>query len=70
MPVYEYECNECGHRFEFLLMRRDEKPVCEKCKSENLRRLLSTFSARVEGGSDESLSCPTGTCPTGTCSLK
>jgi putative FmdB family regulatory protein len=69
MPVYEYECNKCGHCFEFLVIRRDEQPECEKCGSQDLRRLLSSF-ATSKSERSESSSCPTGTCPTGTCSLK
>ena len=32
MPLYEYRCTACGHRFELLrsISQRDEA-VCEKC---------------------------------------
>jgi len=42
MPIYEYECAECGNRFE-VLQRVDEKPDlrCDKCKGNNIRRVLS-----------------------------
>jgi putative FmdB family regulatory protein len=70
MPVYEYQCNKCGHCFEFLLLNRAEKPSCELCGSDDLKRLLSTFAPRVASDSSGSSSCPTGTCPTGTCSLR
>jgi len=68
MPVYEYQCNKCGHCFEFLLMQQDEKPRCELCNSDDLKRLLSTFATTSDNGSDSA--CSTGTCPTGTCSLR
>jgi len=40
MPIYEYECNECGHRFE-LRQGFDEEPVslCPECRGRARRRL-------------------------------
>lgn len=70
MPVYEYQCNACAHCFEYLLISRSDKPSCEKCGSQDLRRLLSTFATRVDESGGESSSCSTGACPTGTCSLR
>jgi putative FmdB family regulatory protein len=70
MPVYEYECNNCGHCFEFLLLSQSEKPSCEVCGSQDLRRLLSTFATRATNDRSDLSSCSTGTCPTGTCSLR
>jgi putative FmdB family regulatory protein len=37
MPIYEYECEKCGDKFEyFLRWGGDEKNVkCPKCGSEN-----------------------------------
>jgi len=34
MPVYEYECSACGHRFEEW-QKINDKPVkvCPKCKA-------------------------------------
>ena len=34
MPIYEYECNECGNQFEALVRRIDEKVSCVACGSE------------------------------------
>ena len=42
MPLYEYECRGCGHRFE-LLVRARETPACPACKSVDIDRLLSSF---------------------------
>lgn len=46
MPIYEYECSECHRRNSILTLRVSETPdpVCEKCGSRNLRRLMSRFA--------------------------
>jgi len=40
MPTYEYECTECGHRFE-KFQKMTDKPVskCPQCKGK-VRRLI------------------------------
>lgn len=48
MPLYEYECNRCGHRFEILVYGQI-KPVCPRCQGNDLLRVLSTFA--TSGGS-------------------
>jgi len=53
MPVKEFECRACGHKFEVLLMLNEPNPEkCEKCGASDLKRLLSTF--RVAGLSSKS----------------
>lgn len=37
MPIYEFVCNGCGHRFE-ALVRRDDSPVCASCGGSDLNR--------------------------------
>ena len=44
MPIYEYECRDCGERFEHLL-RAGEPPVCPACGSQNLEKQISAPSA-------------------------
>ena len=43
MPIYEYECNGCGKKFELVLMSIKQKaqPECPKCKSTDARKLVS-----------------------------
>jgi putative FmdB family regulatory protein len=50
MPIYEYECIECGNRFE-ILQRFDEKPLirCKRCKGQKIRRLMSTAAFIFKG---------------------
>jgi putative FmdB family regulatory protein len=43
MPIYEFECGECGARFEELV-GAEAAAACPACGSERTRRLLSTVS--------------------------
>jgi putative FmdB family regulatory protein len=53
MPIYEYRCRSCKKRFEQLrrMADADRDLVCPECRSEEVERLLSTFSS-AGGGSD------------------
>jgi putative FmdB family regulatory protein len=44
MPIYEFECEECGGRFEELVVADAAAPACPACGSEQTRRLLSQVS--------------------------
>jgi putative FmdB family regulatory protein len=44
MPLYDFRCRACGHRFEELV-KVDERPSCAKCGGEVER--LDSFSAAV-----------------------
>jgi putative FmdB family regulatory protein len=39
MPIYEFECEECGGRFEELLSAGAGTPSCPECGSRARRRL-------------------------------
>jgi len=42
MPIYDYECQECGKTSEVFLRSRDsENVVCPGCGSKDLKRLIS-----------------------------
>ncbi len=46
MPIYEFECNKCGHRFDVRMSLSDEPP--ETCPSKGCRgRLHKVFSPPV-----------------------
>jgi len=40
MPIYEYECDECGHHLE-ALQKFSDPPIaeCEECQSNKLKKL-------------------------------
>jgi putative FmdB family regulatory protein len=66
MPIFEYQCNKCGHKMEFLEKSGNKnKHVCKKCGNSDMQKLFSGFA--VGHSNKTSDSCSTGTCPTGTC---
>ncbi|MGH8127264.1 MAG: FmdB family zinc ribbon protein [Gammaproteobacteria bacterium] len=52
MPIYEYRCNHCGHRFERLQKMSDPDPErCPDCAAEGeVTRLISAVGFRLKGG--------------------
>ncbi|GMR08075.1 MAG: zinc ribbon domain-containing protein [Gammaproteobacteria bacterium] len=50
MPIYEYECEACGHRKEALQKISDEPLTdCPECGQDELRKLVSAPSFRLKG---------------------
>jgi putative FmdB family regulatory protein len=49
VPIYEYECTKCGHRFEVVQKVSDQSlPKCEKCKGK-VERLVSSPAIQFKG---------------------
>ncbi len=50
MPLYEYECKKCGHRFE-RIQQFSEAPVkkCPKCKKGRVVKLPSAPAVQFKG---------------------
>jgi len=54
MPLYEYVCQGCGHRFEKLVRSTaGEQPdvICPLCRDERSQRVLSSFAVSRQGSS-------------------
>jgi len=66
MPIYEYKCKGGGNKFEALVLNRDDKVSCPKCKKSNLDKLFSTF-ASIMGKNENMPQCSSGACPHGGC---
>jgi putative FmdB family regulatory protein len=43
MPLFDYQCQACGHRFE-ALVRSGDTPACPECASTALDKCLSSIS--------------------------
>lgn len=51
MPIYEYECQKCGHQMEALQkMSDDPLRECPACGEHELKKLLSAAGFRLKGG--------------------
>lgn len=51
MPIYEYACAACGHRFEEW-QKMSDPPVktCPKCKKKKVEKLISQTAFQLKGG--------------------
>lgn len=51
MPIYEYECKDCGHRFE-ALQKISDRPLteCPACGKREVSKLISAAAFRLKGG--------------------
>ena len=50
MPIYEYECKECGHQLDAL--QGINEPIlseCPACNTTSLKRLISAPNFRLKG---------------------
>ncbi|MEN8710997.1 MAG: FmdB family zinc ribbon protein [Arenicellales bacterium] len=78
MPIYEYECEECGHQLEAIQKFSDDPLTeCPKCKKSGLKKLLSASAFHLKGsgwyetdfknsGSKSDKKAPScSTCPSG-----
>jgi putative FmdB family regulatory protein len=49
MPIYEYVCDDCGERYERIVMSRTQAIECPKCASARHTIQLSVFAAPSNG---------------------
>lgn len=51
MPIYEYQCNACGHQLEKLQKLSDPPLVnCPACSEDELKKMISAAGFRLKGG--------------------
>jgi putative FmdB family regulatory protein len=63
VPIYEYQCDQCGEHFELLvpMSAMNDPAPCPACGSEETRKQLSTFATSGRSSSASSAACaPTG----------
>jgi putative FmdB family regulatory protein len=57
LPIYEFACRSCDHRFEELVKVNGSSPAvpCPECGSGDTARLMSAFAVRPVAGKNEGL---------------
>jgi putative FmdB family regulatory protein len=69
MPIYEFDCHDCGDSFESLVLSfsKIEGVSCPDCNSNNITKKISTFAVRGEpgGSSSPSFNASAASCTTG-----
>jgi putative FmdB family regulatory protein len=54
MPIYEYECRQCGQQFELLVLG-STVAACPSCQSRELEQLISGFAVSSEASRQSNL---------------
>ena len=69
MPIYEYVCDDCGERYERIVMSQKQAITCPKCSSSKRTLQLSVFAAPSNGSKSatRSASASMGDCCSGAC---
>lgn len=66
MPMYEFECNACNHRFEELVSSSSKTvEECPKCHEKEVRKLISAGSFRSNGSAASPGAAAPACSPTG-----
>ena len=67
MPIYEFDCHECGDTFDTLVRSasRVSEVTCPTCDSDEVKKRLSLFSSRVSGGTRSSAASASAACAPG-----
>jgi putative regulatory protein, FmdB family len=61
MPMFEYACRTCGHRFEtFLRSSAAPPPPCPRCQGEDLEKQFSVFGMGGAASRGGGVSFPAG----------
>jgi putative FmdB family regulatory protein len=51
VPLFEFRCRACGHRFETLVLAASRTPpACPACDGQDLEKLYSAFGVGSGGG--------------------
>jgi putative FmdB family regulatory protein len=60
MPLYEYQCHDCGDEFEKMVRfsEADQAQACPACQSRNTKKKISVFAAL--GGSSRQSAASSG----------
>ena len=61
MPLYDFQCRNCGHRFDDLV-RQASDAVCPECDSRKVERLISSFAVKTAASAARPCEMPPGAC--------
>jgi putative FmdB family regulatory protein len=50
MPLFEYQCSACGHRFEALVIGTRQPDKCPRCAAQTIEKQVSTFGVGGTNG--------------------
>jgi putative FmdB family regulatory protein len=63
MPIFEYQCRDCGTKFERIVGSASAASVtCKQCDSSHVEKLLSTFAVSGSLKTSSSEPGPCGAC--------
>jgi putative FmdB family regulatory protein len=63
MPIFEFECRDCGTKFEKIVASSASRVTCKKCESSKVTQMLSVFA--VSGSSTKLAASEPGPCACG-----
>ncbi len=50
MPVYDYKCDKCGHRFSQMVTIEERKNVsCPECRSKEVKQIITGCAINTGG---------------------
>jgi putative FmdB family regulatory protein len=55
MPIYEYSCHACGHRFEEWVRKPGMSAPCPECGARDPERLMSPPTVHSEASHESSV---------------
>lgn len=70
MPIYNFQCVDCGRKFEILVRCAGDEIFCPQCQSDKLNRLPSTFGVKSGSNQENHLGRTNegcGGCPNSSC---
>jgi putative FmdB family regulatory protein len=65
MPIYEYVCEDCGERYERIVMNKTTAIECPKCASARHTLQISVFAAHGNGAKSSGGSSSSGSVSSG-----
>jgi putative FmdB family regulatory protein len=66
MPIFEFDCPDCGEPFEKLVRNTATEPVvCPTCGSKKVKKKLSRIATKTNGGSSSASDSGSSSCSTG-----